>query len=98
METPAFYNTTGLGIVELNERIRKAKKQDERVMLILRLKERPMTAFEVWNLYQKHCGNAPITSIRRSLSTLSNTGKVIKCEEKGMGQYGMLTHKWRAAS
>lgn len=97
METQPFYNTTGLPLDELMDRIEKAKKQDERVILILTATPYPLTAFQILIKYQSWFNNAPITSIRRSLTNLSKSGKVIKCSEMGQGCYGMLTHKWRLA-
>ena len=97
IEPTPFYQTTPIHLVELQQRIEKAKKQDERVLLILTAKPYPLTAYQVWQTYQSWFNNCPITSIRRSLTNLSYSDKVVKCPEMGQGQYGMLTHKWRLA-
>ena len=97
IEPTPFYQTTPIHLVELQQRIEKAKKQDERVLLILTAKPYPQTAYNIWQTYQSWFNNCPITSIRRSLTNISHSGKVIKCPEMGQGQYGMLTHKWKLA-
>ena len=96
-EPAAFYQTTPMPLAELTQHISQAKKQNERVLLILKAKSYPQTAYQVWQSYQAWFKNTPITSIRRSLTNLSYSGQVIKCHEMGMGQYGMLTHKWKLA-
>ena len=94
-EPTPFYQTTPMPLAELTHHIETAKKQNERVLLILKAKAYPMTAYQVWQSYQAWFNNCPITSIRRSLTNLSNSGRVIKCPEMGQGNYGMMTHKWK---
>ena len=55
-EPTPFYQTTPMPLSELQQRIEKAEKQDERVMLILTAKAYPMTAFNIgkyWMLTHK---------------------------------------------
>lgn len=96
-QTP-FYQTTPMPLVELQQHIEKAKKQDERVMLILTAKAYPMTSFKIWQTY-KSLWRERIKeeSLRRSLTNLATSGKVIKCDETEMGGYGIKIHKWRLA-
>ncbi len=48
----AYYNTTGLPTPELIEAIRKATIQDDRVILIYKAKNKPLTASNVWIIYK----------------------------------------------
>lgn len=43
-------------------------------------------------------GEAPITSIRRALTNLEKSGKLIKLDLMVMGTYGKMVHTWALAS
>lgn len=94
-EKISFYNTTGLGFGELLDAIEKAKTQDERVKLIFRTKNRPMGASEVWMIYKTWFNKCPLTSIRRSISTLRWHGIVKPTGEMTTGAYGRAERMWR---
>ncbi len=70
-EKPIFYNTTGLTDAALFEAIEAAKIQDDRVKLIYQVKNRPMSASEVWQIYKTWFTNCPLTSIRRAITNLT---------------------------
>jgi len=42
--------------------------------------------------------NAPLTSVRRSMNTLTKQGKLIKTDEQRMGPYGRPETVWRLAA
>jgi len=97
-EPTPFYNTTGMPLAELTQHIEKAKKQNERVLLILKAKGYPMTSYKIWQVYKSWWPErVKEESLRRSLTNLSYEWKVIKCAEKEMGGYGINIHKWRLA-
>jgi Tfp pilus assembly PilM family ATPase len=74
METPHIYhNSTNLSGYQLETAIRKATKQNDRVILIYKAKNRPMTPSEVWNTYNAWFDRSLIGSIRRSITNLSAT-------------------------
>jgi len=100
MEPTPFYNTVNMQSDELQLHIQKAKKQDERVLLILRAKRIPMTSFRIWQTYKSWWPErVKEESLRRSLTNLSkaDNAMVVKCDEKEMGGYGISIHKWRTA-
>jgi len=70
-QTP-FYQTTKMSLPDLLEAIDAAKIQNDRVMLIYKVKNRPMSASEVWQIYKTWFNNAPLTSIRRSITNLAH--------------------------
>jgi hypothetical protein len=76
--TRPYYNTTNLTNSALFEAIEKATKQNERVMLIFKTKNRPMSASDIWQIYKTWFNNCPLTSIRRAISSqpeLKKTGE-----------------------
>ncbi len=73
METPPYYNTTNLSGTELDTARRKATKQNDRVLLIYKAKNRPMSPSEVWNTYNAWFDRSLIGSIRRSITNLTAT-------------------------
>ena len=74
METPPIYhNSTGLSGYQLETAIRKAIKQNDRVMMIYKAKNRPMSPSEVHSIYQAWFNRCPLTSIRRAITTLTPT-------------------------
>ena len=88
METPPIYfNTNNLTGAELTEAVQKATKQNERVMLIYKAKNRPMSPSEVWNTYNAWFNRSLIGSIRRSITNLSATE-----DRKGNPITPKLTH------
>lgn len=40
----------------------------------------------------------PITSVRRSMNTLTNDGKLVKTEKQKTGPYGRPEHCWKLAT
>lgn len=91
-----FYNTIKLNAVELAKATATAETQDERVLLLVKAFNNPPTPSEVWREYLKYYPKStPITSIRRSLSTLTKDGKLEKLDEMRDGEYGKPEHTWR---
>jgi len=104
-----YYNSTNLVNAELLAAIESATKQNDRVMLIFRTKQRPMSPSEVHGIYQTWFNRCPLTSIRRAMSTLScslyinrwtdNTciyeAELEKTDEMRPGIYGKPEHVWQ---
>ena len=77
-----YFDTTQLKSTELKEAKRKATKQDEKILQqFMENTETVYFASTLWmNLF---CvDNVPLTSIRRSINTLYNKGKIERLEEK----------------
>lgn len=89
-----YYNTNGLSGDELQKAKSKAVTQDDRVILIMRTKARPMSASTIWGKYRANFGNCPLTSIRRSLSNLKQYGSIRWTGEYKKGIYGKPERLW----
>lgn len=90
----SFFNTTK-EVEELPEYTQKAEKQDERVIEILTKAKEYLTPYEVWVRYCNYYNSeTPITSIRRSLTVLTNQGLLGRLEVKKIGNYGRKTYQW----
>jgi hypothetical protein len=89
-----FYNTTHLRDKELKQRRAAAAGQCRDILRFFR--ENPegyFTPFEV----QKYSllSDAPITSIRRAIHTLTQAGLLIKTGIMKEGGYGATNHTWK---
>lgn len=89
-----FFNTIDLKGTELAEATNQAQKQDERVLRIFKL-YRKMTPFECWNVYNLFFPEAPVTSIRRSMTVLTNKGFLEMCDEMKKEILGKPNHYWK---
>lgn len=90
-----YFDTTKLPKNQLKEAVNKATVQDKRVLTIFKRKKRPMTPAEVWDVYCKLYPACPITSIRRSMTVLTEKGKLEKTDKLKKGIYGKPNHVWR---
>jgi len=90
-----FFNTIMLDGRELDEATLAAKKQNDRIYLLLKHAARPMTPFELHGYYIKIYTDCPVTSIRRGMTTLTTQGKLEKLEKQKAEQYGKPNHLWQ---
>ena len=94
MEENNFYNTTkeSGGILETFKS--KASAQDDIILsLFNKNPKRLFSPYDVWKL--KFTENTPLTSIRRSITNLTNRGILIKTDQKVQGNYGRPTYLWQ---
>ena len=56
-----------------------------------------MTPAQVSSYYDDYYGPAPLTSIRRAMTTLTKDGKLIKTDKQVPGIYGTPNYKWKLA-
>lgn len=91
-----FHNTTNESGTDLKEAIDKCTQQDNEVLAFFRSKQgKSLTPFEV----HKGClQNAPITSVRRSINTLTGMGYLEKTDEKRKGEFGRMNYTWKYIS
>lgn len=91
----SFYNTIGLQGQDLKKSEFKAGGQEARILEFFNEYSKGMsyTPFEV--LKYVFSGNVPITSVRRALTNLTKGGYLEKLEDKTMGEYGQLNHRWK---
>jgi hypothetical protein len=65
--------------------IQSAKTQEAQLLQIYRM-NRNLSASQAWKLYPGK--NIPLTSIRRGISNLCNSGKLVKTDQMVRGLYG----------
>lgn len=97
MQTSLFFNTTNESDAFLKECQAKAKKQDEIIMGIYKYnRDKKLSPSDVMGLWEKYTAQPapPITSIRRSMTTLEQDGQLVKLDEKKIGIYGRPEHFW----
>ena len=91
-----FFPTTKLTEAELKERKIRAGTQNAQILQIFR--EHPgqlFTPFEIRSIWFKRgYRDVPITSIRRSITTLTDLGYIVKTQEMRKGEYGENNHTW----
>lgn len=87
-----YFNTTNLIGEELKREILKAKTQNDVVYAILKKVGKPLTPYEVHDLSGLNC---PITSIRRSMTVLTNQGLLKQTEILKEGKYGKKNYTWK---
>lgn len=85
-----FYNTTGETGSTLREYTKKAITQNDWVLDMMRFL-RTATPSEV---HLRLGTNAPVTSIRRAMTTLAKQGLLTKTSVKSVGPYGRREHVW----
>jgi hypothetical protein len=80
-----YYNTNKESGQTLAESTKKAKTQESQILQIYRM-NRNLSASQAWKLYPGK--NTPLTSIRRGISNLCNSGKLVKTDQMVKGLYG----------
>jgi hypothetical protein len=88
-----FFNTIGLSGNELEVKKEKCNQQELRILEIMKIGQ-PVTPFEVSMFYNNLYPSAPITSIRRAMTCLTNKGYLIKRDEMKVEVYGTKNHCW----
>lgn len=90
-----YYNTVNLEGKELKKRQMKAGTQNAIILELFR--NQPGTLFTPFDVYRAIGApdhNAPITSIRRAITSLTDQGYLVKTEIKRMGGYNELCYCW----
>lgn len=89
-----YYNTTGLNGVQLEAFERAATRQDDAILSLYR-KIPEMSPSTCWRLLETRGITYPLTSVRRSINTLTKLGSLHKTELMITGHYGKPEHVWR---
>jgi hypothetical protein len=92
----AYYNTTHLAGDALEAAKRDARKQDVLVLSILRGTVGPMTPSEVWRAGAEAGSDWLLTSVRRSMNTLTCEVLLRKMDAYKPGPYGRPERLWCA--
>jgi len=88
-----YYNSTKLTGKTLKEAKAKTKSQDETIKAFYKKKKRSYTPFEIQALAFKG-KDVPITSIRRSLTNLTDEGFLVKAKQR-RGIYNKPNYTWK---
>lgn len=94
-----YFNTTNLQGRELKGRVMRVGTQNN--IILTHFKLRPSQVFtpcEVWialKMIKRIGNNVPITSIRRSITTLTDLGFLVKTDVKRPGIYGEKNYCWK---
>lgn len=100
MSIEEYFNTTELEDSELSEAKSAASWQDELVLSYFRRIGRGAGPSECYKALMDSGvipSSTPLTSIRRSITTLTKRGFLDKTSEKRTGQYGKPEYLWRKA-
>ena len=93
-DTIPFYNTTGLRSTDLFRAKASATSQD--AIILAHFNAHPDTPYSPSDIHTLLFTSAtPITSIRRSMSSLTRAGHLIKLTGLVDGIYGRHEHVWR---
>ena len=90
-----YYNTTSLQGPTLFDSIRTAINQDELILEYFR--KYPDSLFSPCDIWKSLFpdGKVPITSIRRSINTITKDGLLIKTDQYKNGIYGKKCFMWK---
>jgi len=94
-----FYNTTNQSGEELKSSWIETAKQDEIVLLLFaRNQDMTFTPFDIQNILKNdYDKDYPITSVRRSISNLTEIEALEKTSTKRKGKYGKANYCWKYA-
>ena len=92
----SYYNTTHLAGTKLKAAELQALSQNTQVLHVFKLNESTaMNPFEIQEtLKDKYDCDYPITSIRRSITNLTEQGLLVKTRAKSKGKYGKYNYNW----
>ena len=91
-----FYNTIHLKGKELERAQVRASGQTEKILKFFR--QHPRTWFTPWAVHL-HLGQQElITSVRRSITTLTDAGYLVRSEEKVKERAGASNYQWKLKS
>ena len=87
----AFYQTIDQVGSALKESNKKASKQEDLIFALFQKRNEPLSPSMVLSQSGLNC---PITSIRRAITCLTNSGKIVKTDRQVRGMYNKPEHLW----
>jgi len=87
----AYHDTLDLSGSDLDRSESKARKQDEAVLAFF--KAHPGEKFTPWECWER-IGKPLITSVRRAITNLERSGKILKLDEKKREREGSFNYVW----
>lgn len=93
-----YWQTTPLTRDQMAAALRTVDRQDEAVMAIFRHHaERELAASQAWEIARQHGQSTLLTSVRRSINTLTNCGVLERGGRIHDGPNGRPERTWRLA-
>lgn len=92
-KTP-YWPTTPLTREQLAGAIRVAEQQDEAVLAIFRAHAHPLSPSQVWQAGLHHGRAWLLTSVRRSITNLTDARVLVCTRTTQPGPYGRPEHTW----
>ena len=94
-QTTSFFNTIQATHPELGQRENKAKGQQTKILAEFKTFPWPTSPSQIWTrVFQKRC---LLTSVRRSMTNLTNKGDLVKTDKQIKGKYGHPEFLWDLA-
>lgn len=91
MQTEIFFNTVDIKGEALEKaKVNCAKQEIEVLEFYVNNNTQSFTPLQVWD----HVGGL-FTSVRRSITNLTNRGYLVKTSEQIVERYGQKNHKWK---
>ena len=91
----SFYNTINAMGRDLFTANQKALGQEGLILEIFKEVGRELTPFEVDERLRRNGYVYPITSIRRSITNLTKSGRLEKTSIRRSGEYGQMNYTWK---
>ena len=86
-----FYQTIDQVGSALKESNKKVKRQEDLIYSLFVKCNQPLSPSMVLSQSGMNC---PITSIRRAITDLTNSGRIVKTDRQVKGMYGKAEHLW----
>lgn len=91
----SFYNTVRATHPELGRYEEKAKGQQAKILAEFKEFPWPTPPSQIWTrVFQERC---LLTSVRRSMTNLTNNGDLVKTDKQVRGRYGKPEYLWKLA-
>jgi len=87
----AFYETINQTDSALKESKKKTRKQEDLIYSLFVKRNQPLSPSMVLSQSGMNC---PITSIRRAITDLTNSGRIVKTDRQVKGMYNKPEHLW----
>jgi Fe2+ or Zn2+ uptake regulation protein len=91
-----YYNTNRESGETLVASERQARNQ--RLSILAFFEQHPGSLFAPHQVQQRVLPTAPLTSVRRAMTNLTDEGHLEKTREMEYGTYGKQVHRWRLRS
>jgi len=87
----SYYNTIEEVGTALTESKKKTRKQEDLIYSLFQKRNEPLSPSMVLSQSGLNC---PITSIRRAMTDLTNSGHIVKTNRQVRGMYNKPEHLW----